>query len=79
MILFAALEWSSGNTGCIGYLGHPFEKEPPWAFTARLFFVVRWDSAIEMAGEWFSCTRENRRVWATDHQERRTKALGEVY
>ena len=26
---------------CIGYLDHPFEKEAPWAFTARLFFVVR--------------------------------------
>jgi len=27
-----------------------------WTFTARFFFVVRWDSAIEMAGEWFSPT-----------------------
>jgi hypothetical protein len=29
------------SPGCIGYLDHPFEKEAPWAFTARLFFVVR--------------------------------------
>jgi hypothetical protein len=27
---------------CIGYLGHPFEKKVPWAFTARLFLVVKW-------------------------------------
>jgi hypothetical protein len=36
---------------CIGYLGHPFVKEAPWNFTARLFLVVRWDSAIERAGD----------------------------
>ena len=27
---------------CIGYLDHPFEKEDPWAFTARIFLVVKW-------------------------------------
>jgi hypothetical protein len=26
---------------CIGYLGHPFVKEASWAFTARLFLLVR--------------------------------------
>jgi hypothetical protein len=35
---------------CKGYLVHPFEKDVPWAFTARLFFVVRWHSAIVIAG-----------------------------
>jgi hypothetical protein len=64
---------------CIGYLGHPFKKAAPWTFIARLFLVVRWDSAIERAGEWFSCTRENSQVWAADHQGRHTKALGEIY
>jgi hypothetical protein len=39
------------KAGCIGYLGHPFEKKVPWAFTARLFLVVKWGLAIEMAGE----------------------------
>ena len=33
-----------------GYLGHPFVKEAPWAFTARLFFVVKGILAIEIAG-----------------------------
>jgi hypothetical protein len=53
---------------CIGYLDHPFEKEDPWAFTARLFLVVKWGLAIEMAGEEFSYTRETTRVWAADHE-----------
>ena len=35
---------------CIGYLGHPFEKEIPWAFIARLFLTVSWDPALERAG-----------------------------
>jgi len=39
-------------------LDHPFEKVAPWAFTARLFLVIKWNSAIEMPGEWFSWTRE---------------------
>ncbi len=64
---------------CIGYLGHPFVKEAPWAFTACLFLVVRWGSAIEIAGEWFSCPRENRRGWAADHQGWHAKAAGEVF
>jgi hypothetical protein len=64
-----------GNVfGCIGYLGHPFVKEAPWAFTARLFFVVRWHSAIVIAGEWFSWIRENRCGWAAGHQGRHAQA-----
>jgi len=39
-------------------LDHPFEKEDSWAFTARIFLVVNWGLAIEMAGEEFSYTRE---------------------
>ena len=39
---------------CIGYLDHPFEKEDPWAFTARIFLVVKWALAIEIAGGEFS-------------------------
>ncbi len=54
---------------CNGYLGHPFEKEDTWAFTARLFFFVRWHSAIVIAGEWVSWTRENSPGWAADHQK----------
>ena len=55
---------------CNGYLAHPFEKETPWAFTTRLFFVVRRVSAIDPGGEWFSYTRENTVLWAADYQER---------
>jgi hypothetical protein len=55
---------------CNGYLVHPFEKETPWAFTTRLFFVVRWVSAIDPGGEWFSYTRENTVLWAADYQGR---------
>jgi hypothetical protein len=29
------------DSTCIGYLGHPFVKEASWAFTARLFLLVR--------------------------------------
>jgi hypothetical protein len=47
---------------CIGYLGHPLVKEPPWAFTARLFFVVKGILAIEIAGKSFSWTRKNKPV-----------------
>jgi hypothetical protein len=54
-------------------------KEASWAFTARLFLVVRWYSAIEIAGECFSYTRENRRGWAADHQGWHAKAAGEVF
>jgi hypothetical protein len=36
---------------CIGYLGHPFEKETPWAFITRLFLVIRWYSAIDRGRE----------------------------
>jgi hypothetical protein len=56
------------TTTCIGYLGDPFVKEAPWAFTARLFFVVKGILAIEIAGKSFSSTRENRPVWAADYQ-----------
>ena len=27
---------------CNGYLAHPFKKVAHWAFTARLFLVVKW-------------------------------------
>ena len=60
--------WTCLSIGCIGYLDHPFEKEDPWAFTARIFLVVKWGLAIEMAGEEFSYTRETTRVWAADHE-----------
>jgi hypothetical protein len=58
------------TSSCIGYLGHPFVKEVPWSFTARLFFVVKGILAIEIAGKSFSWTRENRHVWAADYQGR---------
>ena len=64
---------------CIGYLGHPFVKEAPWAFITLRFLFVRWYSAIDRGGEWFSCTRENRRGWAADHQGWHAKAAGEVF
>src|SRR6266581_3283471 len=63
-----------GPLTCIGYLGHPFEKEAPWAFIASLFLSVRWDSAIDRGGEWFSFTRENTGVWAEDLQRRHAMA-----
>src|SRR6266487_2005947 len=62
-----------GDT-CIGYLGHPFEKEAPWASTTLRFPVVRWDSAINRGEEWFLCTRENTGGWAANHQGRHAKA-----
>jgi hypothetical protein len=34
----------------------------------RLFLVIRWDSAIESVGEWFSYTTENAEVWAAESQ-----------
>jgi len=42
----------------------------PWAFTARLFFVVKRILAIEIAGKSFSWTRENRHVGAAAYQGR---------
>jgi hypothetical protein len=48
---------------CIGYIGHPFVKEGPWAFIATLSLVARWYSAIDRGGEWFSYTGENRHLW----------------
>ena len=47
----------SREQSSIGYLDHPFEKEDPWAFTTRIFLVVKWGLAIEIAGEEFSYTR----------------------
>jgi hypothetical protein len=58
---------------CIGYLVHPFVKEALWAFTARLYFVVKGILAIEIAGNSFSWTRENRPVWAADYQGRHAR------
>jgi len=34
-------------------------KEASWAFTARLFLVVKWDSATDGGVKKFSSTREN--------------------
>ena len=64
------------NSGgrCIGYFGHPFEKEAPWAFTARLFLMVKWDSANDRGGESFSFTRENTGVGTTNHQGRHAQS-----
>jgi hypothetical protein len=59
---------------CIGYLGYPFEKESPWAFTARFFLVVQWNSATDGGGKSFSSTRENTEVWAANHQGRHAQA-----
>jgi hypothetical protein len=47
---------------CIGYLVHPFVKETTWAFTTLLFIFVMWYSAIDVAGQCFSCTRENEKT-----------------
>ena len=44
---------------CIGYLGHPFVKLTTLAFINLLFIFVKWYSAIAVAGQCFSCTREN--------------------
>jgi hypothetical protein len=63
--------------GCNGYLARPFEKVAPWAFTARLFLVVKWGFAIEIAGEKLSWTRETTRVWAADHDDWSAKVAGE--
>jgi len=63
--------------GCNGYLAHPFKKVAPWAFTARLFLVVKWGLAIEIAGEKLSWTRETTRVWAADHDDWSAKVAGE--
>ena len=45
---------ATGVCSCNGYLGHPFLKKTPWAFITRLFLVVRWYSATDREGEWFS-------------------------
>jgi len=52
-------------------------KRPPWAFTTLRFLTVRWSSAIEGARESFSSTRENRCVWAADHEDRPAKVAEE--
>src|SRR5947209_20552047 len=62
---------------CNGYLAHLFKKVAPWAFTARLFLVVKWGFAIEIAGEKLSWTRETTRVWAADHDDWSAKVAGE--
>jgi hypothetical protein len=59
-------------------LAHPFGKETPWDFTARLFVMVKWASAIVLRGESFSQTRENRRGWAADLQSRHAQAPGKA-
>jgi hypothetical protein len=59
---------------CNGYLVHPFEKEAPWAFTARLFLMVKWDSANDRGGKSFSFSREITGVWTTNHQGRHAQA-----
>src|SRR5260370_36528834 len=53
------------------------QKVAPWAFTARLFLVVKWGLAIEIAGEKLSWTRETMRVWAADHDDWSAKVAGE--
>ena len=63
--------------GCNGYLAHLFKKVAPWAFTARLFLVVKWGLAIEIAGEKLSWTRETTPVWAADHDDWPAKVAGE--
>jgi hypothetical protein len=35
---------------CIGYIGHPFEKESPWAYITFRFLSIRWYSAIVEEG-----------------------------
>jgi hypothetical protein len=65
------------GTPCNGYLAHLFKKVAPWAFTARLFLVVKWGLAIEIAGEKLSWTRETTRVWAADHDDWSAKVAGE--
>jgi hypothetical protein len=42
---------SSLCKSCIGYLGHPFEKESPLASITLPFFLVRWVSANDRGGE----------------------------
>jgi hypothetical protein len=55
---------------CIGYLVRPFEKKAVWAYIANLFLAVMGDSAIEIAGESFSFTRENTGVGQQTIRER---------
>jgi len=62
------------HLACIGYLGHPFEKETPWAYVTLRFLSFRWYLAIDRGEKCFSCTRENRRACAANHQGRHAKA-----
>jgi hypothetical protein len=61
-------------SSCIGYLGHPFEKETPWAYITLRFLSFRWYSAIDRGEKCFSYTRANRRACAANHQGRHAKA-----
>jgi hypothetical protein len=63
---------------CIGYLAHPFEKEPPWVCIILRFLMAGGYSTIDRRRKLFSYTRENTDVWAADQLERRTEALEEV-
>jgi hypothetical protein len=54
------------------------ERVHSWAFTTLRFLMVRWYSAIDRGGEWFSDISENRCIWVADHQERHAQSAGEV-
>jgi hypothetical protein len=62
---------------CIGYLGHPFKKEALWPVSVSLFLSARGNSGIEIVGESFSTTRENKEVLAADSHERHAQTAGE--
>jgi hypothetical protein len=44
---------------CIGYLAHPFEKEPPWVCIILRFLMAEGYSTIDRRRKLFSYTREN--------------------
>jgi hypothetical protein len=59
-------------------LGTSVQKEILWLVIVSLFLSARGNSGIEIVGESFSTTRENKEVLAADSHERHAQAAGEA-
>jgi phage gp45-like len=58
-------------------LGTSVQKEALWPVLVSLFLSARGNSGIEIVGESFSTTRENKEVLAADSHERHAQTAGE--
>jgi hypothetical protein len=58
-------------------LGTSVQKEALWPVIVSLFLSARGNSGIEIVGESFSTTRENKEVLAADSHKRQAQTAGE--